>query len=320
MKALGEDVRDSVLGCIGNTPLIRLGKVAPQGCTVYAKAEYFNPSGSLKDRIALEMIRDAEEKGLLGPGYTIVEASTGNTGTALSLVGTRLGYNVEIYMPEGMTPERRRLMEAYGARIYEIPLEHQGGGVAGAEVEVATRRRCLEEESSRSKVWWARQFSNPANTRAHVKTGREILSQIGGPVDAFVASIGVGGTLYGVAKALKEANPETLIVGLEPSSARFPISEGHYRIPGVGRELSGGIIAEMMESGIVDRVVKVTNEDAVAFHKRLVVEEGLACGVSSGANALMACKLAQELGPGSKVATVLPDHLDRYLSERRYTT
>ena len=313
---------NSILERIGNTPLIQLQKVVePGSANVFVKPEYLNPSGSLKDRIAIEMIRDAEEQGLLKPGYTIIEASTGNTGTALSFVGTQLGYNVEIYMPEGMTRERIRIMENYGAKVHELPLETgDEGSIAGAEVEIDTRIKCLEIEKNNSKVWWARQFSNPANTRAHVKTGREIISQLGEKVDVFVASIGVGGTLYGVAKAMREAYPDVTIIGLEPGSANYPISEGYTRVPGTAEEVCGGIIEEMMNSGIVDKVVKVSNNDAIAMSDRLVKEEGLFCGISSGANAYWACKVAKELGPGKNVATVLPDHRDRYLSEKKYTT
>ncbi len=313
---------NSILEYIGNTPLVMLNKVVEPGtANVYVKAEYLNPSGSLKDRIAVEMIRDAEEKGLLKPGYTIIEASTGNTGTALSFVGTQLGYNVEIYMPEGMTRERIRIMENYGAKVHELPLESgEEGSIAGAEVEIDTRIKCLEVESSRDDVWWARQFSNPANTRAHVKTGREIIDQLGEKVDAFVASIGVGGTLYGVAKALREVYPDVQIIGLEPGSARYPLSEGFTRVPGTADEVCGGIIEEMMNSGILDKIVKVSNEDAITFSDRLVKEEGLFCGISSGANAYMAAKVAKKLGPGKNIVTVLPDHRDRYLSEKKYTT
>ena len=313
---------DSILDCIGNTPLIRLRKVVPEGSgNVYVKAEYLNPSGSLKDRIAVEMIRDAEEQGLLKSGYTIIEASTGNTGTALSFVGTQLGYNVEIYMPEGMTRERIRIMENYGAKVHELPLETgDEGSIAGAEVEIDTRIKCLEVESSSDNVWWARQFSNPANTRAHVKTGREIIDQLGEKVDAFVASIGVGGTLYGVAKAVKEVYPDAEIIGMEPASARYALSDGHIRVPGTDDEICGGIIEDMMNSGILDRIIKVSNDDAIKMSDRLVKEEGLFCGISSGANAFMAAKIAKELGPGKNVVTVLPDHRDRYLSEKKYTT
>jgi cysteine synthase A len=267
------------------------------------------------------MICDAEEKGQLRPGYTIIEASTGNTGTALSFIGSQLGYDVEIYMPEGMTVERIKIMENYGAKVHELKLEGSDeGSIAGAEVEIDTRIKCLQVESSTPNVWWARQFSNLANTRAHIKTGREIIKQLGEPIHAFVASIGVGGTLYGVSKALREVYPDVLIVGLEPASARYAISEGYTRVPGTSDEVCGGIIEEMMNSGIVDRVVKVSNNDAITMSDRLVREEGLFCGISSGANVYMANKIAKELGSGKSVISVLPDHRDRYLSEKKYTT
>jgi len=315
-------VFDSVLELIGDTPMVRLQNIrAEGGADVFVKLEYLNPSGSLKDRIAIEMIRQAKAEGKLRPGYTILEASTGNTGTSLGFVGTRLGYGVDIYMPEGMTPERRRIMESYGAKVHELRLEAgEEGGIAGAEVEIGTRLKCLELERSDPRTWWARQFSNPANTRAHVKTGREMLGQMGGRVDAFVASIGTGGTLYGIAKALREELPGVRIVGAEPASARHPISDGYFRVPGACEEVTGGIIEEMMESGLVDEVVKVSNEDALAIFERLTREEGLFCGVSSGANVHLALRVAEELGEGGRVATVLPDSRDRYLSEAKYTT
>ncbi len=316
-------VVNSVLDLIGNTPLVKLTKIPTDSiANVYVKCEYMNPSGSLKDRIALEMIKEAESEGLLKPGYTIIEASTGNTGTAISFIGGYLGYNVEIYMPEGMTTERKSLMENYGAKVHQLKLEtnSEDKSVAGAEVEIGTRLKCLEIEKTRPNTWWARQFSNPANTRAQVKTGREIYQQMNGKVDAFVASIGVGGTLYGVSKALKEKNPNIFVIGVEPASANYPISEGYYRIPGYDDDITGGIIEEMMKSGLVDEVVKVTNEDAIEMSDRLVKEEGLFCGISSGANVFQALKIAAEIGPEKKVATVLPDSRDRYFSNKKYTT
>jgi cysteine synthase A len=314
---------DSILEAIGNTPMVRLQKLAPKnGADIFVKAEYMNPSGSYKDRIAVEMIRKAEKDGKLKPGYTIVEASTGNTGTALSFVGTHLGYNVEIYMPEGMTRERIKIMESYGAKVHEMKIEDLDakGSVAGAEVEFIPRKKCLELERSNPKIWWARQFSNPANWRAHLVTGAEILEQMNDKVDAFVASIGVGGTLYGVAKAIKAKVPKCRVIGLEPASARYAISDGITSPPGVSKDISGGIIEEMMESGLIDEVVKVTNEDAIVTSDRLVKEEGLFCGISSGANVYYSIKVAEKLGKGKRVATVLPDHRDRYLSEKKYTT
>jgi cysteine synthase A len=314
---------DSILEVIGNTPMVKLQKLAPKnGADIFTKLEYLNPSGSYKDRIALEMIRTAEADGKLKPDYTIIEASTGNTGTALSFVGTRLGYKVEIYMPEGMTRERIKIMESYGAKVHEIKIEglDSKGSVAGAEVEFAPRKKCLELERSNPKIWWARQFSNPANWKAHIVTGNEILEQMNGKVDAFVTSIGVGGTLYGVAKALKAKLSKCKVIGLEPSSAKYAISDGNTSPPGVSKEISGGIIEEMMESGLIDEVVKVTNEDAISISDRLVREEGLFCGISAGANVYYSIKIAKNLGKGKRVVTILPDHRDRYLSEKKYTT
>lgn len=316
-------VVDSVLNLIGNTPMVRLRSISDEGAAdVFVKCEYLNPSGSLKDRIALEMIRVAEADVRLKPGYTIVEASTGNTGTALSFVGNYLGYKVVIYMPEGMTPERIRLMESYGAEVHQLELERgtEVEGFAGAEVEIGTRLKCLEIERTQPKTWWARQFSNPANTMAHVKTGNEILQQMEGKLDAFVMSIGTGGTLHGIAKALRCKLPRVRIIGAEPSSGRYPISEGHWRVPGLSDEVTGGIIEEMMESGLVDEVIQITNDEAVSMSDRLVREEGLFCGISSGANVHLTLKVAKELGRGKRVATVLPDSRDRYLTEKKYTT
>ena len=314
---------DSILDIIGNTPMVKLQKLTPKsGADIFTKLEYLNPSGSYKDRIALEMIRSAEAEGKLKPGYTIVEASTGNTGTALSFVGTRLGYKVEIYMPEGMTRERIKIMESYGAKVHEMKIEGATteGSVAGAEVEFTPRKKCLELERSDPTIWWARQFSNPANWKAHMVTGNEILDQMNGKVDAFVASIGVGGTLYGVARALKAKLPKCKVIGLEPASANYAISDGITSPPGMSKEIAGGIIEEMMKSDLIDEVVKVTNEDAINISDRLVREEGLFCGISAGANVYYSIKVAERLSKGKRVVTVLPDHRDRYLSEKKYTT
>jgi cysteine synthase A len=322
LRRLGLKVVGSVLDLIGNTPMIKLERLTEDGSAdIFVKCEHLNPSGSLKDRIALEMVRNAEANGRLKQGYTIIEASTGNTGTALSFVGAILGYRVAIYMPEGMTPERIRLMESYGADVHQLKLDHSwDAGVAGAEVEIGTRLRCLELEKTQPNLWWARQFSNPANTRAHMRTGREIFKQMNGNIDAFVASIGTGGTLYGIARALKEELPDIKIIGVEPSSGNYPISEGYWSVPGFGSEVTGGIVMEMMESGLVDEVVKVSNDDAISISERLVEEEGLFCGVSSGANVYSSLEVAKELGRGKRIATVLPDSGDRYLTEKKYTT
>ena len=313
---------ENIIELIGGTPMVRLGSIPREGgAEVYVKLEYLNPSGSLKDRIALEMIRKAEAEGKLKPGHTIMEASTGNTGISLSFVGSRLGYRVAIYMPEGMTPERIKIMESYGAEVHQLKFEEsEDKSIAGAEVEIPTRQRCLELERSNPKIWWARQFSNPANTAAHVKTGKEILKQMKGKVDAFTASVGTGGTLFGIAQVLKTELPDVRIVAAEPASASYPLLSGFRKVPGASDEVSGGIIAELLDSGLVDEVVQVNNDDAVAMAERLVMEEGLFAGVSAGANVHVALRLAKRLGRGMRVATVLPDSMDRYLTEKKYTT
>lgn len=317
-------VVDSVLDLIGNTPMVRLRNIPSAGDgEIYVKPEYLNPSGSLKDRIALEMIRAAEAEGRLKTGYTIIDASTGNTGIALSFVGSCLGYRVAIYMPEGMTAERIRIMESYGAEVHQIRpegLKRSDKSVPGAEIEIPMRQMCLDIERSTPKVWWARQFSNPANTAAHVKTGREILSQLDGEVDAFIASIGTGGTLLGIARALRERLSNVKIVAVEPASAAYSLISGYRKVPGASDEVSGGIVAEILDSGIADEIVQVTNDEAVAMSERLVREEGLFAGVSAGANVHIALKIAKRLGRGKRVATILPDSRDRYLTEKKYTT
>lgn len=315
-------VVNSVLELIGETPMVKLRKVTEGlDAEIYVKLEYMNPSGSLKDRIALEMIRRAEMEGRLKPGYTIVEASTGNTGIALSMVGRALGYRVAIYMPEGTTQERIKIMESFGAEVHLVKL--RGGprdSLAGAEVEIPTREACLNLERSEPKVWWARQFSNPANTSAHIKTGEEILRQLGGRVDAFVASVGTGGTLLGVAKALRSRIPGVRIVAVEPSSAEYPLKHGFKRVPGASEEVTGGIIEEILDGGVLDEVIQVSSEEAIAMSDRLVKEEGLFAGVSGGANVHASIDLAKRLGGHKRIVTVLPDSGDRYLTEKKYIT
>lgn len=312
-----------ILEVIGHTPMVKLGRLAEDLKTQIAvKLEYANPSGSLKDRIALRMIEDAEEKGLLKPGYTILESSTGNTGIAISFVGCMKGYNVIIYetTPGKIGAEKRKIMQGYGADVRSLPPEElekmKEKSVAGAEVELPGRQMCLDLERSRNDHWWARQFSNPANVLAHHETGREILEQTDGQVDVFVASIGTGGTLMGIAQVLKKANPGVRIVGIQPASSRVPIipRQSYPR-----NEISGGIISEMVQAGnLIDDVVRVTDEEAVAMTHKLW-KEGLFAGVSSGANVLVALREAKKLEEG-KVVTVLPDSADRYFSEEHYVT
>jgi len=316
---------DDVLELIGRTPMVKLKNIAKNlDANVLVKLEYLNPSGSLKDRIALRMIEEAEENGSLKPGHTIVESSTGNTGTSLSFVGTLKGYKVMIYetIPGKMGQEKIKIMRNYGAEVRTIsPMdleELKEKSVSGAEIELPGRRICLELERSRSDVWWARQFSNPYNVKAHNETGREIISQISGEIAAFTASIGTGGTLMGIAEVLRDKFPSCRIVGIQPASSMVSMVPGK---PYPSSEIQGGIVSQMLgRKNLIDEVVRVSDEDAVEMTHRLWREEGLFAGISSGANVLVAIVEAKKLGKGKNVVTVLPDSGDRYLTEEHYIT
>jgi cysteine synthase A len=317
-------ISKSVLELIGNTPMVKLrGLSGRDDINVLVKLEYLNPSGSLKDRIALRMIEDAEKEGCLKPGYTILESSTGNTGIALSFVGRLKGYKVIIFetTPGKVGAEKKKIMANYGAEVRSIPPEEieslKEKSVSGAEVERPGRIKCLELERSNPSYWWARQFSNRSNVTAHHETAREILEQTGGKVDAFVASVGTGGTLMGVAEVLKAEKPDIRIVGIQPASSAIPMIPGK---PYPSSETTGGIVAEMLaRPGLIDEVVKVADRDAVEMIQNLRKEEGIFAGVSSGANVLVALQEAKRLGSGN-VVSVLPDSADRYFSEERYVT
>ena len=313
------NVVGSVIDLIGNTPLVRLGKVAKgAGAEVYAKLEYLNPTGSIKDRVALKTIEGAEEDGSLKPGYTIVEASTGNTGTSLSLVGALKGYRVVIYetTPGKMGAEKRKLMSNYGAEVRD--LTQKDLKALGSEANLPGRRMCLKLERESPGIWWTRHFSNPHNVEAQNWTGREILEQLGGQVDGYAAAIGTGGTLMGVAEVLKEANPATRVVGIQPAGSERRLAPG---VPYPRGEVDGGIISEMLERpGLIEEVVEVGDAEAVEMAHRLWRTEGLFCGISGGANVLVALSLARELGEGKRVVTVLPDSGDRYMTEERFVT
>ncbi|NWF57345.1 MAG: cysteine synthase family protein [Syntrophaceae bacterium] len=323
---------DSILEAIGNTPLVRLNRVT-EGleAEVLVKCEYMNPSGSIKDRIALRMIRHAEETGKLKKGSKVVEASTGNTAIALSMVSAVRGYKALMCMPKGWaTVERTRTMRAYGAEVQEvepgeeIERELKGKSVHGGVVELLPRIRCLEMETHEPATWWARQALNPENIAANRDTtGKEILEQTGGKVDAFVASVGTGGTLLGVAEALLAVNPGVKIYAVEPASSSLfkmapelrPYME-KYGIPGI----AGWIITQLEERKILAEAYLVEDPEAVEMTNRLAREEGLFCGISGGANVHIALKVAQQMGKGKTVVTVLPDNRYRYFGNEHYTT
>ena len=321
-------IANSILELIGNTSLIRLNRVGKEsGIEILVKPEFLNPSGSIKDRIAKYMVEAAEREGKLKEGDTIIEATTGNTGTALSFVAAVKGYKMLAFAPEKTANQARAaIMKAYGCKIhtvntdaYEQDHNEIDSSVHGGRIEILPRMLCREMEKENDHVWWARQFSNPNNTAAHREwTAKEILEQTDGQLDAFVASVGTGGTLLGVAQALKEHNSNIMVVGVEPISSKmlagksedYPIIEG----------ITDGIIPDIFKSGLVDRVYVVSDEDAINMAHQLAEQEGLFCGISSGANVLACIMFAKELGIGKRIVTILPDSRDRYLEVEKYTT
>jgi cysteine synthase A len=316
---------DSVLELIGNTPMVRLNRIGRGlASEILVKLEYCNPSGSLKDRIALEMIEQAEKEGKLKPGDTIIESSTGNTGFALSAVGTLKGYKVVIYetMPGKAGAEKTKMMTNVGAEVRLLEPKDIDGlrdkSIAGAEVELPGRQLCLKEEKANPKVWWARQFSNEYNVKAHHQTAREILEQTGGMVDVFVQSIGTGGSLAAIAEVLKKAVPGVKVIGIQPASSKEAWTPG-MDFPST--EIKGGIISKMLkQTGLIDSLVMITDAEARDMTHRLWKEEGLYCGVSSGANVFFALAEARKTKGKKTIVTLLNDHMNRYLTEERYVT
>lgn len=317
------NIIDSPLIMIGNTPLYKLKKVnADLTSTILCKLEYMNPTGSIKDRVALRMIQDAEKDGKLKQGYTIIEATTGNMGIALSMVGAVFGYKVILFLPqESSSKERIGIMKDYGAETVilgpEMISKDVDRSIHGSFYELRGRAKCKELEETQPDMWWARQFCNPSNAMAHRDgTGAEIVKQAGCKVDAFVASIGTGGTLIGVAMKLREKNPDTKIVAVEPAGHPILSKENMMIIKGI----NDGFILEMREKHLVDHTIQIKNEEAIAMARRVAGEEGLYCGVSAGANILASLKIAHELGKGKTIVTVLPDNRYRYLGEEKYIT
>jgi cysteine synthase A len=277
--------------------------VATGGAELLAKLEMKNPGGSVKDRIALAMVEEAERAGLLSPGTTILEATSGNTGIGLAMVSAVKGYLCIIVMPDDMSLERRYILKTFGAKVVlTSALDGMGGAVARAE----------EMASAMSNVFMPRQFKNPSNPARHFcTTGPEIAQAIGTSLDAFVAGVGTGGTLSGVGRYLKERIPSLSVVAVEPSKSAVLSggAPGLHAIQGIG----AGFVPEILDRGVVDRVVQVEDEEARAMQARLAREEGLFVGPSSGAAAHAAVTLAQSLGPGKRVLVMFPDGGDRYL-------
>ncbi len=297
--------RSGILDSIGNTPLLRLAAASEAtGCDIYAKAEFLNPGGSVKDRIAKAIIEHAEREGVLQRDSVITEVTSGNTGIALALVGSVKGYRVRIMLPRTVSEERRHMIRAFGAELALIDeVNRIQDAVAASEREAAADPR----------IFLPRQFSNPVNALCHeTTTGREIVAQTEGRVDAFVMGVGTGGTVMGVGRALRKAGLATRIVALEPDESAVMSGEprGCHGIQG----LADGFVPDLVNLAEIDQVVRVKTPDAHAMRLRLGREEGLLVGISSGANVLGAMQVARELGPGHTVVTLLPDRGERYLS------
>ena len=302
-------VVDSVLDLIGETPVVRLRKLSPEGgATIWGKCEHLNPGGSVKDRICLAMIEAAEAEGRLRPGDTIVEPTSGNTGIGLALVCARKGYKLVLTMPASMSLERRALLEAYGV---EIVLTEPERVMEGA---MAAARRIVEERNA----FMPEQFSNPANPGAHrTTTAPELLHAFEGQtIDAFVAAVGTGGTVSGVGEALKARNPRTRIVAVEPAAS--PVLIGGAPGPTKIQGLNAGFVPDNYHSSVVDEVIGVEDQAAWDTKLELAKAEGLLLGISAGANVWAAIEVAKTLGPGKTVVTILCDTGERYFSLGEY--
>lgn len=299
----------SITELVGNTPMVRLNRIVPKGAAdVYAKLEVFNPGGSVKDRIALNMIDQAEKNGLVRAGSRIVEATSGNTGIGLAMVGAARGYHVTLVMPDNMSFERLQILKSYGAEVVLTPVDE---GMAGA---VEKAKQLVRESQG---AFMPSQFTNPDNPAAHRKTtGREILADMDGRVDAFVAGIGTGGTISGVGEVLKKHNSAIKVFGVEPATS--PVlsggKPGAHMIQGIG----AGFVPQTLNRDVVDEIFRCSDEDAYKTASKLCKLEGIFAGISCGAACWGAIKAAERLGPGKTVVVLFPDSGERYLSMVQY--
>lgn len=298
-------INDSILDLIGQTPMVKLSRMSPEGgAVIAAKLESFNPGGSVKDRIALNMIKAAEEKGILKPGSTVVEPTSGNTGIGLAMVCAVKGYRLILVMPSSMSIERRKLLKAYGADFVLTPPEL---GMKGA------MDKAMELVEQHKDYFMPQQFENPANPAIHeLTTTREILEQTGGKLNAFVAGVGTGGTITGVARVLKKEVPGIKIIAVEPQAS--PVLSGGKPSPHKIQGIGAGFVPKIMDLSLVDEIITVGNEEAFETARKLATTEGILAGISSGAATFAAQNVAKTLKPGDLVVTVLPDTGERYLS------
>ena len=299
----------SILELIGNTPLIRLRRVVEPGmATVLAKLESCNPGGSVKDRICLAMIEDAESRGVLKPGATVVEPTSGNTGIGLAMVCAVKGYRLILTMPEAMTAERLQILHSYGAQVVLTP---EAEGMLGAV------RKAEELVRATPGAFMPQQFKNPANPEAHRRTtAQEILRAMEDELDAFVAGVGTGGTITGVGEVLKKKNPAIKIIGVEPKNS--PVlsggEPGRHMIQGIG----AGFVPDILNRDLIDEIIPISDEHAYELSRRLTQEEGVCVGLSSGAACWAALRVATQLGAGKTVVVMFPDSGERYLSVHPY--
>jgi len=298
-------VAENITELVGQTPMVRLGRLSPAGgAEIWAKLEFLNPGGSIKDRAALGIVLDAERRGLLRAGWTIVEATAGNTGVGLALIGVNRGYKVMLYVPEGFAEEKCILMRGLGATVVRTP---EAEGMAGAI------RRALEFEAETEGAFAALQFENPANPDFHEQTTAvEIWEQMEGHVDAWVSGVGSAGTFTGVARFLKARRPSVINVAVETQGSVLQGGlPGPHKVEGIGV----AFVPVTFDRSVCDRIIKVMDDDAFRMVKRLAAEEGVLAGSSAGAMLHAAVEVARELGSGKRVVTVIPDSAERYLSK-----